>query len=194
MPSRSSPLRPAMLQIFSRADADADGVLRGRELKALAVELRRRFLLPPGQYQKLATHEQLGWQAFKRLFAEARSASPMATLPKPMAALFAAVDKDKSGYVDGPELDVLASLLQWKFWAAGLVNTTDGNADGRLSSEEFERCVREAIGRVHFAEMARKATGVDHIGEPPSEEFKLLLAALQPAAGTNRSRVHVLHY
>jgi len=88
-------LPPELTRLFRHMDADRNGVLEGFELRALAVELRSRFLLSRRAFLGVAGPENrwelLDWPAFQRLFNQMRHRSPLSRLPRPVATLFAAL-------------------------------------------------------------------------------------------------------
>jgi len=112
----------ALLHVFTKADANKNGLLDGSELGPKGFHLakhlhRARLSRNPQMYQQLfteadANHDsQLDPAEFKHLLLAAWESF----LPPHIAHLFKKNDKDSNGVLEGAELDAVASKLQRRF-------------------------------------------------------------------------------
>jgi len=125
------------LFLFQQADTDKDGLLAGAELGLAGFDFAKETVLAqltPQKYKQLL-HEadsnsdgKLSPAELKNLLTAAWESS----LPPFMAQLFAQVDKDKSGFLEGAELEELAKKLEQRF---------------RLPEDEYQQIFADAVGK-----------------------------------------------
>jgi len=138
------------LNVYWGHDYDSDGRLKGRELKALALVLRRWAGVPEASYQAVfrecdvAADGELDLQEYTRLVVALRKQSPFLSMSPMMAQKFRGLDLDTSSDLAGKELDALATSQKKWWWLSdqdyqAQLKEADKGADGRLAPLEYLR-------------------------------------------------------
>jgi Ca2+-binding EF-hand superfamily protein len=124
------------LILFKKLDQDGSGALNGAELKTFRFILKRKFGFTA---EEKPLDSPLRPTAFSRLLAEAEAQH----VPIPVERFFQKADRDRSGTIEGEELDFVSSVVRKKAALpaaeyAKLEGTADADGNGKLAPVELK--------------------------------------------------------